>query len=181
MGSVSTMRGKPAPKQAQTLNNVMGSILSSASKAKGGDGTYTSTAFNGGGGSGGGSGGVQTAAQNVQTAPQQYSYGGINMTQDEANQKYQADLAAWRAPTLTGTGTADQANANITAGATDNYAGSGHVGVPTTTWGANGMGAGGPGIPNIGVLPTAPTVVPRQQLAQQLFYGGYSKNSPGGR
>jgi hypothetical protein len=118
-------------------------------------------------------GGVQTASQGVKTAPQQYSYGGMNMSQAEAQQKHQTDLANWRAPVATGTGAA--------------------TGVPTV--GANPGYDGGPPLPGMGVLPTAPVVVPRQQLAQIIrrpqYVGGrggdrsssgygYSGGGPGG-
>jgi hypothetical protein len=139
--------------------------------------------------------GITSASANQQTAPQQYSYGGINMTQAEAQKKYQADMAAWRAPTTTGTGTHGMDTGTITQEAQmyqPEGAAVGHLGVPVTQWGATGLGGGGPALPKLGVLPTAPVVVPRQQLAinmnrqpyQQLNRGGhdggnYSTSQPG--
>jgi len=113
--------------------------------------------------SGSGSGAIGTSAQ------QNYSYGGQNMTQDAANQKYQADLAAWRAPTTTGTGTYGMDAGNIVNEASAAVEGGNgvaptHLGVPTTTINY-GMGSGGPAIPTVGGLPTAPT---RTTLAKTM-------------
>ena len=114
----------------------------------------------------GGSSSMQQAAQ------KNYSYGGTNMTQDAANQKYAADLAAWRAPTATGTGVAGQDIGNVVADASTNFAGTGHLGVPTLQVGM-GQG-GGPGIPTVGVLPTAPT---RTTLAKTMTSSNNNNNT----
>lgn len=103
-----------------------------------------------------GSGSIGSSAQ------QNYSYGGQNMTETDANAKYQADLAAWRAPTATGTGVAGADIGNVLSAATTDSA-TGHLGVPTTTIGYGG--SGGPAIPTVGVLPTAPT---RTTLAKTI-------------
>jgi hypothetical protein len=108
----------------------------------------------------------------VQQQPQA-TYGGQTMSQADAQAKYQADMAAWRAPTSTGTGTAGMDTGTITAEASPAVAGGEglapvHLGVPTTQWGATGLGGGGPALPAMGVLPTAPVAVQRQQLAQVM-------------
>ena len=92
------------------------------------------------------------------------------MTQDAANAKYQSDLAAWRAPTATGTGVAGNDIGNIVSAATTDSA-TGHLGVPTTTVGYGG--SGGPAIPAVGVLPTAPT---RTTLAKTMTSSSNNNN-----
>jgi hypothetical protein len=133
----------------------------------------------------------------VQQQQPQATYGGQTMSQADAQAKYQADLAAWRAPTTTGTGYAGMDTGTITQEASPAVAGGEgvaptHLGVPTTQWGANPFGGGGPAIPNIGALPTAPVAVQRQNLAQvmtpqqpyygnQSGHGSFSQNYPYGR
>jgi len=115
------------------------------------------------------------------------TYGGNTMTQDAANAKYQADLAAWRAPTATGTGTAGMDIGTTVSEAPTDFAGSGHLGVPTTQWNASGLGGGGPALPAMGVLPTAPVAVGRTALARAMtpasstYYNQGGGGTAGGR
>lgn len=113
------------------------------------------------------------------TAPQMMSYGGTNMNQADAQAKYQADMAAWRAPTSTGLGTAGMDTGTMVAAAPTDGGGTGHLGVPTTDWTANPFGGGGPALPALGVLPTAPIAVPRTILANTMRQP-YRPDSGGG-
>ena len=121
-----------------------------------------------------------------------YSYGGnTNMTQQAAQQAYQADLAKWRAPTTTG---ASAPAYQMVSPGTDPVTGkplekvqmAKTVGLLNS---APGMGGDqGPPLPAMGVLPTAPVqnrmalarVMPRQQPYVGMR-GGSSPNYGGGR
>jgi hypothetical protein len=83
------------------------------------------------------SGGGGTSSAGGTASSPQYSYGGQTTSQADAEAKYKADLAAWRAPTTTGRAPS----------ATP---------VPTTATSAFGSD-GGPALPSFGVAPTAPT------------------------
>jgi hypothetical protein len=107
-----------------------------------------------------------------QTA-QQASYGGQTMAQADADAKYKADMAAWRAPTTQGTGHAGVDTGVITADAPTSVGDTGHLGVPTTNWAATGLGGYGPALPAAGVLPTAPVAVQRNSLASAMQPTGY--------
>lgn len=103
----------------------------------------------------------------------QASYGGQTMSQADADAKYRADMAAWRAPTTTGTAPTvlpGAAPADIN-------------GVPQMPTHYMGDPNAGPALPAFGVLPTAPVAL-RNSLATAMtppsYFSPYSPNSNSG-
>jgi hypothetical protein len=109
-----------------------------------------------------------------QAAQPQATYGGQTMSQADADAKYRADMAAWRAPTTTGTAPtvlpgAPPADIN---------------GVPQMPTHYMGDPNAGPALPAFGVLPTAPVAIQRSNLASVMtppsYFSPYSPNSNSG-